>query len=108
MSGAASYIRDPAEIYRRSFETVQRETDLAGLTAAEVPVAVRLVHACGMPEIAPDLRFATGAAEAGRAALAAGAEILCDCEMVASGITRARLPADNVVTCLLNDPRVPD
>ena len=105
---ARDWITDPAEITRRSFEIVQAEADLGRFDPAEREVATRLIHACGMVEIAPDLRFATGAVTAGQAALAEGAPILVDARMVEAGITRARLAADNQVICTLNDPRVPE
>ena len=98
------YIRDGAAIYERSFATIRAESDLAHLTPAESRIAVRLIHACGMVEIAPDLRFTPGFATAARAALQAGAPILCDSKMVASGITRSRLPANNEIICTLDDP----
>ena len=100
------YIRDPAEIYKRSFETVRAETDVAGLSADEGTLAVRLVHACGMPVIVKDLVFGPGAIEAGRTALGEGAAILTDVEMVRHGIIRARLPAENPVLCTLHDAGV--
>lgn len=102
-----SYIRDGAEIYRRSFAIIRAEADLTRFDEDEEPVAVRIIHACGLVEAAADLAFAPGAARAARQALAAGAPILCDSQMVASGITRARLPANNEVICTLSDPRVP-
>ncbi|GAB5468272.1 MAG: precorrin-8X methylmutase [Rhodospirillales bacterium] len=102
------YIRDGAAIYARSFAMIRAETDLEGLSFWEERVAVRMVHACGQPEIAGDLRFSPDFATAARAALLAGAPILCDAKMVAKGITASRLPADNEVVCTLNDPRVPD
>ncbi|MEQ9330602.1 precorrin-8X methylmutase [Thalassobaculum sp.] len=98
------WVTDPAEITRRSFEIVETEADLGRFDATERGVAVRLIHACGMVEIAPDLRFAPDAAAAGRAALAAGAPILVDAKMVEAGITRARLPAGNRILCTLDDP----
>ncbi len=101
------YIRDGSAIYDRSFATIRAEADLAGLSAAESRIAVRIIHACGMVEIARDLRFSPGFAGAARAALQAGAPILCDSKMVASGITRARLPARNEVICTLDDPETP-
>ena len=101
------YIRDGAAIYDRSFRTIRAEADLGGLSAAEARVAVRIIHACGMVEIARDLRFSPGFATAAQAALRAGATILCDAKMVASGITRARLPAGNAVICTLDDPATP-
>ena len=102
------YIRDPQEITRRSFEIVQAETDLSQLPADLGEIALRVVHACGMPDIATDIAFAGDVAGAGRAALRAGAPVLADCAMVADGVTRARLPAGNIVRCTLNDPRTPD
>ena len=101
------YIRDGAAIYDRSFATIRAEADLAGLSAAESRIAVRIIHASGMVEIARDLRFSPGFAEAARAALQTGAPILCDSKMVASVITRARLPAGNAVICTLDDPETP-
>ena len=101
------YIRDPREITRRSFEIVRAETDLSALPEDVGEIALRVVHACGMPEIAPDLAFGGDMAAAGRAALQAGAPVLADCEMVADGVTRARLPAGNPVLCTLNDARTP-
>jgi precorrin-8X/cobalt-precorrin-8 methylmutase len=102
------YIRDGAEIYRNSFGIIRREADLAGFDSFEERVAVRVIHACGMVEIAPDLHFSPGAARAGIEALAAGGKILCDANMVAHGVTRARLPGNNEVICTLADPRVAD
>ena len=101
------YIRDGAAIYARSFATIRAETDLTGLTDAEARVAVRVVHAAGDTEIAQDLRFSPGFTDAARAALRAGAPILCDANMVAHGITRTRLPAGNAVICTLGDPATP-
>jgi precorrin-8X/cobalt-precorrin-8 methylmutase len=101
------YIRDGAAIYRRSFATIRAEADLSGLDPAESRIAVRIIHACGMVEIAQDLRFSPGFAAAARTALLAGAPILCDSNMVASGITRARLPAGNTVLCALDAAEVP-
>ncbi|NIA69156.1 precorrin-8X methylmutase [Pelagibius litoralis] len=103
-----NYIRDPQEITRRSFEIVRSETDLSALPPEVAEIALRVVHACGMPEIVGDLAFAGDPATAGRAALQGGATILADCEMVADGITRKRLPADNPVLCTLNYARTPD
>ncbi|SAK62352.1 precorrin-8X methylmutase [Caballeronia temeraria] len=102
------YIRDGAEIYRQSFATIRAEADLAAIPADLEKLAVRLIHACGMVDIVNDLRFSEGAGIAGRKALAAGAPILCDARMVAEGITRARLPADNGVICTLSDPSIPE
>ena len=102
-----AYIRDGAEIYRRSFAIIRAESDLAHFTPAEERVAVRIIHACGMTEIARDIAMSPTFAEAARRALLAGAPILCDSKMVANGITRARLPAGNDVVCTLDDPAVP-
>jgi precorrin-8X/cobalt-precorrin-8 methylmutase len=101
------HLRDGAAIYAQSFATIRAEADLSGLGEAEARIAVRVIHACGMVEVARDLRFAPGFAEAARAALLAGAPVLCDSQMVAHGITRARLPAGNDVVCTLHDPRTP-
>jgi precorrin-8X/cobalt-precorrin-8 methylmutase len=101
------YLRDGQEIYRQSFATIRAEANLRGLPADLEKLAVRVIHASGMIDVAADLRFSAGAGAAGRAALAAGAPILCDARMVAEGITRARLPADNRVICTLQDPSVP-
>jgi precorrin-8X/cobalt-precorrin-8 methylmutase len=100
------YIRDGAEIYRRSFAIIRREADLARFTPEEERVAVRIIHACGMVETAADIAFACGAVPAGIAALEAGAPILCDAKMVANGVTRSRLPRDNAVICTLDAPEV--
>jgi len=102
------YLKDPAAIYRESFRTVRAEARLDRFDPATEAVAVRLIHACGMIDVADRLAVSPGAAEAGRLALAAGAPILCDCEMVAAGILRGRLPSDNPVLCTLNDPVVPE
>ncbi|MFM0324761.1 precorrin-8X methylmutase [Caballeronia glebae] len=102
------YIRDGAQIYRQSFATIRAEADLAAIPADLEKLAVRVIHACGMVDIVSDLRFSPGAGIAGREALAAGAPILCDARMVAEGITRARLPADNRVICTLSDPSIPE
>jgi precorrin-8X/cobalt-precorrin-8 methylmutase len=101
------YIRDGQEIYRQSFDTIRAEADLAAIPADLEKLAVRLIHACGMVDVVQDLRFSPGAGAAGRAALAKGAPILCDARMVAEGITRARLPANNLVICTLNEADVP-
>ncbi len=108
MRGGYDYIRDGAEIYRRSFATIRAEADLARFTPAEACVAVRVIHACGMVEIASDLVFSPGFAEAARAALLAGKPVLCDSKMVANGITRARLPANNEIVCTLDAPGIAD
>jgi len=107
MAEARAYIRDGAEIYRRSFAIIRAEADLARFGASEERVAVRIIHACGMTEIARDIVMSSGFADSARSALLAGAPILCDSKMVANGITRARLPANNTVICTLDDPAVP-
>jgi precorrin-8X/cobalt-precorrin-8 methylmutase len=108
MSEARAYIRDGAEIYRRSFGIIRAESDLARFNAVEERVAVRIIHACGMTEIARDIDMSSGFAERARQALRDGAPILCDSKMVANGITRGRLPAGNAVVCTLDDPSVPE
>ncbi|ATR81578.1 precorrin-8X methylmutase [Pseudomonas sp. FFUP_PS_473] len=102
------YIRDGQEIYRNSFAIIRQEARLERIPADLEKLAVRVIHACGMVEVVDALRFSPGAGKAGRDALAAGAPILCDARMVAEGITRARLPANNEVICTLKDDSVPD
>ncbi|PGH58037.1 precorrin-8X methylmutase [Azospirillum palustre] len=102
------YIRDGAAIYRQSFATIRAEADLSAIPDDLKPVAVRVIHACGMVDAAQDLLFSTDVGSAARTALRAGAPILCDSEMVAHGVTRARLPAGNAVVCTLRDAAVPD
>jgi precorrin-8X/cobalt-precorrin-8 methylmutase len=101
------YLRDGTAIYQQSFAIIRAEADLARFSEEEADVAVRMLHACGMVEIAEDIVFADGVIAAGRGALRAGAPIICDSEMVSHGITRARLPANNPVICTLRDPAVP-
>jgi precorrin-8X/cobalt-precorrin-8 methylmutase len=101
-----NYIRDGAEIYRRSFAIIRREADLARFEPVEERVAVRIVHACGMVEITSDIFFSPGAAQAAITALESGAPILCDSKMVANGVTRARLPRNNRVICTLDNAEV--
>ncbi len=101
------YERDGAEIYRRSFATIRAEADLAGLPGDLSRVVVRMIHACGMVDLAGDVGYSPAVATVARKALLGGAPILCDAEMVASGITRRRLPAGNEVVCTLRDPAVP-
>ena len=109
MSGSAyGYVRDGAAIYARSFATIRAEADLSGLSVAEARVAVRMIHACGMVEVARDLCFHPDFTDAARRALLAGRPILCDAKMVAHGITRARLPAANEVICTLEAPELPE
>lgn len=101
------YETDGAAIYAQSFATIRAEADLARFDAHEEPVAVRMIHASGLVELARDIHFSPGFVETARAALEPGAPILCDTRMVSEGITRARLPADNAVICTLGDERVP-
>jgi precorrin-8X/cobalt-precorrin-8 methylmutase len=101
------YVRDGAEIYRRSFATIRAEADLSGLPEDVSRVVVRMIHACGMVDLVEDVRFSPGVVTAARKALLDGAPILCDAEMVASGVTRTRLPAANEVICTLRDTAVP-
>lgn len=103
-----SYLRDGAEIYRRSFATIRAEADLAGLPENVARVAVRMIHACGMTDLVDDLAYSPDVVAKARAALLAGAPVLCDATMIASGVTRPRLPADNEILCTLTDPRVPE
>lgn len=101
------YIRDANEIYTKSFAIIRAEANLDVLPPDVAKVAVRLIHACGMTDIVTDMGYSSTAVESGRAALASGAPILCDCRMVAEGITRKRLPANNAVICTLYDAEVP-
>jgi precorrin-8X/cobalt-precorrin-8 methylmutase len=102
-----NYLKDGAEIYRRSFATIRAEADLAGLPPDVERVAVRMIHACGMVDLVADLAHSPDVVAKAHAALVAGAPILCDAKMIASGVTRRRLPSDNEVLCTLGDPRVP-
>ena len=106
MAEPQAYLRDGATIYARSFAIIRAEADLSRFSAEEADVAVRMIHACGAVEAAAHIMFGHSLVGAARAALARGAPILCDAEMVAHGITRARLPANNDVVCTLRDPRV--
>lgn len=103
----SAYLTDGAEIYRRSFATIRAEADLDGLDAILERVVVRMIHACGMVDLIADVRSSVGFGAAAQDALRAGAPILCDTAMVASGVTRSRLPAHNQVLCTLSDPAVP-
>ena len=107
MRSSYEYEKDAAAIYRRSFAVIRGEADLARFSALEEGVAVRIIHACGMVEAADDLAFSPGAAEAAREALRAGAPVFCDARMVAEGVTRTRLPANNDVICTLADAATP-
>jgi len=101
------YERDGAAIHRESWPTTRAAPDLAHLPADVSQVAVRMIHACGMTDLVKDLLWSPGVVASARKALHAGAPILCDVSMVASGVTRKRLPADNEVVCTLSDPSVP-
>lgn len=107
MTPSHTYEKDGMAIYRQSFAIIRAETDLSPFTEAEADVVVRMIHACGMPELAPRIEFHPDLVAAARGALLAGKPILCDAEMVARGVTRARLPADNAVICTLHDAPVP-
>ncbi|MCW2936740.1 MAG: cobH [Actinomycetia bacterium] len=100
------YVRDGAEIYRRSFATIRAEADLSRFPADVARVVVRMIHSCGMTDLPADVGFSEGVVRAARVALLAGAPVLCDAQMVASGITRGRLPGGNEVLCSLGDPAV--
>ena len=102
------YETDGAAIYRQSFATIRGETNLARFSVDEEPVAVRMIHAAGMVELAAHIRFSSEFAATARAALADGAPVLCDARMVSEGITRTRLPATNPIICTLNEAQVPD
>ncbi|MEI8411742.1 MULTISPECIES: precorrin-8X methylmutase [unclassified Kribbella] len=99
------YVKDGAEIYRRSFATIRAEAALGDLPADLAQVAVRMIHACGMTDLVADIEASPNVVKNARAALQNGAPILCDAQMVAAGITRKRLPADNQVICTLQDPQ---
>lgn len=101
------YLRDGTAIYKESFSIIRAETDLSRFSEDESDIVVRMVHACGNTDAARFIEFGGGFAVAARAAMAGGEPILCDSEMVAHGITRARLSANNEVLCTLRDPRVP-
>jgi len=107
MAERAAYLRDGMAIYERSFAIIRAEADLSRFSEEEAEVAVRMIHACGLVEAAQNIVFGRNVVEAARSALATGAPILCDAEMVAHGITQARLPARNEVICTLNDRQVP-
>ena len=106
--GPHNYITDGAEIYRRSFAMIREESNLSGFDPAQQTVAVRMIHAAGQTDLAEDIEFSPNLVPAARRALEQGAPIISDVNMVASGVTRKRLPADNPVVCLLKDPRTPE
>jgi precorrin-8X/cobalt-precorrin-8 methylmutase len=107
MSELHAYLRDGTAIYERSFAIIRAEADLSAFSPEEADIVVRMIHACGQVEAAQHISFGGDLVGAARKALAAGAPILCDAEMVAHGVTRARLPARNEVLCTLCDARVP-
>ncbi|HMQ26777.1 MAG TPA: precorrin-8X methylmutase [Acidimicrobiales bacterium] len=107
MGTTYQYETDGAEIYRRSFSIIRAEADLGQIPPDAEAVAVRMIHACGMTDLPADIRCSEGFVAAARAALRAGRPILCDAQMVANGVTRARLPAANEVICTLGDAGVP-
>lgn len=102
------YIRDGNAIYERSFAIIREEADLSAFTVDEADIAIRMIHACGQVEAAQHFRFSKDFVVAARGALQAGKPVLCDAEMVARGVTHARLPANNDVICTLRDPRTPE
>ena len=102
-----NYLRNGDDIYRQSFALIRAETNLEYLAADLIPIAVRLIHACGMIDIVEAIAASENAVKIGREALKAGVPILCDVQMVAHGIIRSRLPAHNPIICTLNDPQVP-
>lgn len=102
------YIRDGNAIYERSFAIIREEADLTGFTEEQADIAIRMIHACGQVEAASHFRFSPDFVAAARGALLAGKPILCDAQMVAHGVTHARLPTDNAVICTLRDPRTPE
>ncbi|MGQ2902250.1 MAG: precorrin-8X methylmutase [Neoaquamicrobium sediminum] len=108
MTAANDYIRDGTAIYEKSFAIIRAEADLSRFSVAESDIAIRMIHACGLVEAAEAFHFSPDFVSDGRKALMGGAPILCDAEMVAHGVTRARLPADNTVICTLRDPRTAD
>ncbi len=108
MTAVNDYIRDGTAIYEKSFAIIRAEADLSRFSAEEADIAVRMIHACGLVEAAGAFHFSSDFVSAGREALMRGAPILCDAEMVAHGVTRARLPADNAVICTLRDTRTAD
>ena len=103
-----AYLKDGPAIYRQSFATIRAETDLSGLDPVLARCVVRMIHACGMTDLVEDVSASDGFGAAAEGALRAGAPLLCDTAMVASGVTRARLGAGNDVVCTLSDPRVPE
>lgn len=101
------YVKDGAEIYRRSFATIRAEAALDDLPEDVSRVVVRMIHACGMTDLASDVRYSADVVSSAREALLAGAPVICDAKMVASGVTRPRLPAANEILCMLDAPETP-
>lgn len=108
MTSHYNYIHEGDKIYQKSFAIIRDEADLSHFDADEEKVAVRIIHACGMVEAVADIIFSPNMVQIARKALKNGAPILCDANMIASGITRARLPANNEIICTLSDSRVPE
>ncbi len=108
MTGRYDYERRPAEIYRKSFAIIRQEAELTRFSPAEERVVVRLIHTSGSVELAGDVHFSADFVSAAQSALQRGAPILCDAKMIVSGVTRARLPRDNELVCLLDHPAVPE
>jgi precorrin-8X/cobalt-precorrin-8 methylmutase len=106
MTASYDYVSDGDEIYRRSFAIIRKEADLSRFSKDEARVAVRVIHACGMVDVARDLAFSPEFTHAARGALLAGKPVFCDSKMVANGITRPRLPANNEVICTLDAPDI--
>ncbi|MFK3691892.1 precorrin-8X methylmutase [Agrobacterium tumefaciens] len=102
------YIHDGNAIYERSFAIIREEADLSAFSDEQADIAIRMIHACGQVEAAAHFRFSPDFVAAARGALRAGKPVLCDAEMVAHGVTRARLPASNEVVCTLRDARTPE
>lgn len=107
MSERYDYIRDGAAIYERSFAIIRAEADLSRFEGTASRVVVRMIHACGMTDLPGDVEMSADFARVAEVALRAGAPVLCDAKMVANGVTRSRLPAENAVVCTLDDPQVP-
>lgn len=105
---AYDYIRDGAAIYKRSFATIRAEADLSGFLPEQAQIVVRIIHACGMVDVAQSVAMTEDFVSSARTSLKKSCAILCDSEMVAHGITRARLPAENEVVCTLRDSRTPE
>lgn len=107
---AWEYLKDPAAIYRLSFATIREEAaaPLAALPPGLHPLALRLAHACGDVGVIDDLAWSADAVSAGQTAIAAGAPVFVDTEMVAHGVIRRFLPDTSAVICTLTDPSVPD